>query len=191
MSWACYNKAVVVSVILWSTCCINFGHQCQGPFTARQNFPRACHPSLPHQTSSSLNIDECFSENGTSSNASRDFPYIFRHDIDFKRLAMPRETEPSQNEKAFVLQALSEGLRIDGRKLEQFRPITVNFGDELGVADVQIGKTRYEISSHSILSEHSANRCRSCEESWQEYRLKSQCRSLIALSMASSQSPPS
>ena len=59
---------------------------------------------------------------------------------------MPREAEPSQNEKTFVLQALDEGLRLDGRKLEQFRPITVNFGDELGVADVQIGKTRYAFS---------------------------------------------
>jgi hypothetical protein len=146
MLWTCYNKAVVAVVDLCRTCCSKFGCQCQGPFTARQNFPRACHPSLPHQTSSSLKIDECFSENGTSSDASRGFLYISRHHINPQKLAMPREAEPSQNEKTFVLQALGEGLRIDGRKLEQFRPIAVNFGDELGVADVQIGKTRYAFS---------------------------------------------
>lgn len=31
---------------------------------------------------------------------------------------------------------------MDGRTLEQWRPITLNFGDEFGVADVQFGKTR-------------------------------------------------
>lgn len=55
---------------------------------------------------------------------------------------MPREAEPSQNEKAFVLQALSENLRLDGRQLDQFRPLELTFGDEYGVGDVKLGKTR-------------------------------------------------
>ena len=55
---------------------------------------------------------------------------------------MPREAEPSQNEKAFVLKALQENIRTDGRALDAFRPFTLAFGDEYGIADVSLGKTR-------------------------------------------------
>ncbi|CAK7265390.1 3'-5'-exoribonuclease [Sporothrix epigloea] len=55
---------------------------------------------------------------------------------------MPRDLEPSLNEKAFVGQALQEGLRLDGRGLEDYRPIVLSLGDEYGVADVRLGKTR-------------------------------------------------
>jgi exosome complex component RRP45 len=55
---------------------------------------------------------------------------------------MPREAEPSLSERAFVLQALEEGLRLDNRKFEQFRSFGLTFGDEYGVADVKFGKTR-------------------------------------------------
>nr|POE79663.1 exosome complex component rrp45 [Quercus suber] len=55
---------------------------------------------------------------------------------------MPREAEPSTNEKAFVLSALRENIRLDGRSFDQFRPIDLQFGDEYGTADVRIGKTR-------------------------------------------------
>jgi exosome complex component RRP45 len=55
---------------------------------------------------------------------------------------MPREAEPSVNEKAFVLQALQQALRLDGREIDQYRPIKINFGDEYGVVDVELGKTR-------------------------------------------------
>lgn len=55
---------------------------------------------------------------------------------------MPREAEPSLSEKTFVSQALEEGLRLDNRKFEQFRPLTLTFGDEYGVVDVRFGKTR-------------------------------------------------
>ncbi len=57
---------------------------------------------------------------------------------------MPRELEPSLNEAAFVAQALQEGLRLDGRGNDDYRPITVTLGEEYGVADVRIGKTRYD-----------------------------------------------
>ena len=56
---------------------------------------------------------------------------------------MPREAEPSINERAFVLQALEENIRLDGRALDAFRDIDISFGDYYGVADVQLGKTRY------------------------------------------------
>ncbi|KAI1854945.1 hypothetical protein JX266_001063 [Neoarthrinium moseri] len=55
---------------------------------------------------------------------------------------MPREAEPSLNEKAFFLQALQDGHRLDGRKFEQFRQLDLQFGDQYGVADVTLGKTR-------------------------------------------------
>jgi len=59
---------------------------------------------------------------------------------------MPREAEPSLNERAFVLQALHENARIDGRPFDCFRNVQLTFGDELGVVDVKLGKTR--VRSH-------------------------------------------
>ena len=55
---------------------------------------------------------------------------------------MPREAEPSLNEREFVLKALSEELRMDGRAFDVYRDIELTFGDEYGVADVRLGKTR-------------------------------------------------
>lgn len=55
---------------------------------------------------------------------------------------MPRDVEPSLNEKQFVLKALEANIRTDGRAFDQFRDLNLTFGDELGVADVQVGKTR-------------------------------------------------
>jgi exosome complex component RRP45 len=58
---------------------------------------------------------------------------------------MPREAEPSLNEKQFLLQALKENLRQDGRGFDQYRPLDLAFGDEYGHADVKFGKTRYTL----------------------------------------------
>jgi exosome complex component RRP45 len=55
---------------------------------------------------------------------------------------MPREAEISVNEREFILKALQEKIRRDGRDLHAFRPLQLTFGDEYGVADVQLGKTR-------------------------------------------------
>ncbi|KAL8912399.1 MAG: hypothetical protein Q9171_002585 [Xanthocarpia ochracea] len=55
---------------------------------------------------------------------------------------MPREAEPSNNERAFILEALHEDIRLDGRALESYRDIQLSFGDEYGAADVRLGKTR-------------------------------------------------
>lgn len=59
-----------------------------------------------------------------------------------KEFGMPREVEPSINEKQFFSKALKEKLRIDGRSFDQFRALGLEFGDEYGVADVRLGKTR-------------------------------------------------
>lgn len=55
---------------------------------------------------------------------------------------MPREAEPSLNERDFMIKALQEGQRLDGRALDQFRKLELKFGDQYGVADVTLGKTR-------------------------------------------------
>lgn len=58
---------------------------------------------------------------------------------------MPREPDPSTNERAFLLSALSEKTRLDGRPFDAYRPISLSFPqnpDQYGVADVRMGKTR-------------------------------------------------
>jgi exosome complex component RRP45 len=64
---------------------------------------------------------------------------------------MPREAEPSLNEKQFVIQALQENLRLDGREFDHYRPLELTFGDQYGVADVTLGKTRYAFEAISPL----------------------------------------
>lgn len=58
------------------------------------------------------------------------------------RQKMPREAELSLNEREFILQALGENIRLDGRAFDAFRDLDLTFGDEYGVADVRLGKTR-------------------------------------------------
>ncbi|KAF3938247.1 hypothetical protein ABW19_dt0205312 [Dactylella cylindrospora] len=55
---------------------------------------------------------------------------------------MPKEPEISLTEKTFVLEALKQNLRIDGRNLESYRDIQLTFGDDYGYVDVRLGKTR-------------------------------------------------
>lgn len=55
---------------------------------------------------------------------------------------MPKELEPSNNEKHFILESLSQGKRLDGRDLNAFRPLELELGEEYGLADVRLGKTR-------------------------------------------------
>ena len=55
---------------------------------------------------------------------------------------MPQEAKLSTNEKSFILQALREGIRLDGRPLDAYRDIQLSFGQEYGAVDVKLGKTR-------------------------------------------------
>jgi hypothetical protein len=64
------------------------------------------------------------------------------HVYHYTVIKMPREAEISINEREFISQALQEQIRIDGRAFDAFRPLELTFGDEYGVADVQLGKTR-------------------------------------------------
>ena len=60
---------------------------------------------------------------------------------------MPRAADLSLNDREFILQALRQGLRVDNRALDEYRPLELTLGDEYGVADVQLGKTRFEDSN--------------------------------------------
>ncbi|KAF9365388.1 hypothetical protein BGX34_010210 [Mortierella sp. NVP85] len=53
-----------------------------------------------------------------------------------------KETEPSTNEREFLLAALKEGARIDGRSFYDFRSLRLSFGADYGNVEVQLGNTR-------------------------------------------------
>jgi exosome complex component RRP45 len=67
---------------------------------------------------------------------------------------MPREVEPSLNERQFIRDALFESIRLDGRQLDQYRNLDLQFGDDYGVADVRLGKTRCVPTSHKTEDKH-------------------------------------
>jgi exosome complex component RRP45 len=56
---------------------------------------------------------------------------------------MPREAELSNNEREFILSALRQNVRLDGRSSDAYRDIELTFGEEYGLVDVKLGKTRY------------------------------------------------
>lgn len=55
---------------------------------------------------------------------------------------MPRGLDISNVERSFILDALSQGIRTDGRGLYQFRNIDLALGEEYGTATVSMGNTR-------------------------------------------------
>lgn len=54
---------------------------------------------------------------------------------------MPREIEPPTIQKEFLIEALSEGKRLDGRIPLEQRPIELSFGAQLGSVECRLGKT--------------------------------------------------
>lgn len=55
---------------------------------------------------------------------------------------MPREVEPPIVQREFVLGALKEKLRVDGRGLLEGRKPELVFGRDLGVVECSLGKTK-------------------------------------------------
>ncbi|KAI8049592.1 ribosomal protein S5 domain 2-type protein [Syncephalis plumigaleata] len=55
---------------------------------------------------------------------------------------MPREIEPSTTEREFVLAALAQGKRVDGRTPYDTRTIDIQLGPAYGLAEIALGKTR-------------------------------------------------
>lgn len=54
---------------------------------------------------------------------------------------MAKDIEISTSESAFIREALRQSLRLDGRKLDQFRDVKIEFGQEYGDVTVTMGKT--------------------------------------------------
>ncbi|OJJ58800.1 hypothetical protein ASPSYDRAFT_151449 [Aspergillus sydowii CBS 593.65] len=54
---------------------------------------------------------------------------------------MNKEAPLSIAERDFILDALREDVRLDGRKADQLRPLNLSFGEEYGHVKVQLGKT--------------------------------------------------
>ncbi|PGG99917.1 hypothetical protein AJ80_09272 [Polytolypa hystricis UAMH7299] len=54
---------------------------------------------------------------------------------------MPKDADLSANERSFILDALHGNVRLDGRPFDQFRPLTLSFGEEHGHVTAHLGKT--------------------------------------------------
>ncbi|KAL4867408.1 hypothetical protein BDV12DRAFT_171370 [Aspergillus spectabilis] len=54
---------------------------------------------------------------------------------------MNKEASLSIAERDFILDALREDVRLDGRAADQLRPLSISFGEEYGHVKVQLGKT--------------------------------------------------
>ena len=59
----------------------------------------------------------------------------------------------STNEEAFILRALEKGLRVDGRRLLEVRPISIDFGAVAGTCEVRLGLTRLLATASAELIE--------------------------------------
>ncbi|ORY97387.1 ribosomal protein S5 domain 2-type protein [Syncephalastrum racemosum] len=55
---------------------------------------------------------------------------------------MVKEIDPSLNEAAFLLDALRENRRTDGRETFDMRALNLKFGSDYGYVEVQLGRTR-------------------------------------------------
>ncbi|CEP21938.1 unnamed protein product [Cyberlindnera jadinii] len=55
---------------------------------------------------------------------------------------MAKGIETSANEKAFIIDALTQGVRTDGRKLDEYRDVKISLGSQYGSVDVTMGETR-------------------------------------------------
>lgn len=64
---------------------------------------------------------------------------------------MSREAPLSVAERDFILEALRENVRLDGRGADLFRPLNISFGEEHGHVKLQLGKTRYVSVSLSLM----------------------------------------
>ena len=71
---------------------------------------------------------------------------------------MPREADPSNVERNFILEALSQKIRVDGRTLEQFRDIELEFGDEYGSVSLRMGRTRVFVQISTSVAKPSDER---------------------------------
>ncbi|CCJ30637.1 unnamed protein product, partial [Pneumocystis jirovecii] len=56
---------------------------------------------------------------------------------------MPKDIDLSLNEKEFILEALNNNLRLDGRGFDVWRDLKLNFGNSYGHVELSLGKTSF------------------------------------------------
>ncbi|KAG5437712.1 hypothetical protein PCK2_000989, partial [Pneumocystis canis] len=66
---------------------------------------------------------------------------------------MPKDIGLSLNERDFILDALNQNLRLDGRGFNVWRDLTLNFGNSYGHAEVSLGKTRVVVRISADITE--------------------------------------
>ncbi|QSL64768.1 hypothetical protein MERGE_002070 [Pneumocystis wakefieldiae] len=66
---------------------------------------------------------------------------------------MRKNIDVSLNEKQFILEALNNNLRVDGREFEIWRDLSLIFGNNYGQAEVSLGKTRIFVSISAEITE--------------------------------------
>lgn len=54
---------------------------------------------------------------------------------------MSKEAPLSIAERDFIVEALQEDVRLDGRRFDEFRPLHISFGPEYGQVTVRLGRT--------------------------------------------------
>ena len=55
---------------------------------------------------------------------------------------MSREEPLTIIERDFILEALQESVRLDGRAVDDLRPLQISFGKEYGHVKVRLGRTK-------------------------------------------------
>ena len=55
---------------------------------------------------------------------------------------MSKEAQLSIAERDFILEALRQDVRLDGRAADEYRSLNISFGEEYGHVNLQLGKTQ-------------------------------------------------
>uniref|UniRef100_A0A8C7HJ35 Exosome component 9 n=1 Tax=Oncorhynchus kisutch TaxID=8019 RepID=A0A8C7HJ35_ONCKI len=81
-----------------------------------------------------------------------------------------RDTPLSNCERDFLLKAIQETKRLDGRQTYDYRSIKISFGTDYGCCFVDLGKTRRYGISCTLLSDWDWQNCFAIYPSFQIYK---------------------
>ena len=73
---------------------------------------------------------------------------------------MSKENPLAVPEREFILEALQQNIRLDGRRADDIRPLDISFGEEYGHVKVRLGQTRFvtvNSQSHAIADQTSVS----------------------------------
>lgn len=99
--------------------------------------------SPPHWLTTYIDQQRCGQQrqNGSQKRPSRLPAATLLHKCFIQR--MSKEASLSVTEREFILEALRQDTRLDGRRADQFRPLKISFGEEYGHVKLELGETRY------------------------------------------------